>query len=265
MASPLEGDTTRENLLTEKMNDHARPHLLGLLAGLFLAAGLVLTAMVVTGAWLKIAASQNITVTGAARRGVRADLMVWRGGFTAEAATLLEAQRKLKADLDTVQQFLKGNSITNATFSPINIQEVQATVVQDERGSTQQKTAGFRLTQTVEIRSPDVAGVTALDRQSTVLVEQGVLFMPAPPQYLYTQAGEAKVEMLAEATKDARARAEQIAAQGGRALGELRSARMGVFQITPLHSFETSGEGIIDTSSLDKTITAVVAATFSLK
>lgn len=246
------------------MNVRTRPHLLGLLAGLFLAAGLVLSAMVVTGAWLKIAASQNVTVTGAARRVVRSDLIVWRGGFTVEAATLLEAQRKLKADSETVRRFFHSKGITNATFSPINIQEVQATT-KDERGTTQQKTVGFRLTQAAEVRSADVEGITALDRDSTALVEQGVLFAPTPPQYIYTKAGEAKVEMLAEATRDARARAEQIAAQGGRALRELRSARMGVFQITPLHSFETSSEGLIDTSSLDKTITAVVAATFSLK
>jgi len=40
---------------------------------------------------------------------------------------------------------------------------------------------------------------------------------------------------------------------------------MGVFQITPLYSGQTSGEGMNDTSSLDKTITAVVTATFALK
>jgi hypothetical protein len=71
--------------------------------------------------------------------------------------------------------------------------------------------------------------------------------------------------MLAEATKDARARAEQIAGQGYRQLAGLHDADMGVFQIAPLRSSDTSGEGMNDTSSLDKTITAVVTATFLLK
>ena len=71
--------------------------------------------------------------------------------------------------------------------------------------------------------------------------------------------------MLADATKDARARAEQIAAQGGRTIASLHDAEMGVFQITPLHESDTSGEGESDTSSMDKTITAVVTATFLLK
>jgi hypothetical protein len=85
------------------------------------------------------------------------------------------------------------------------------------------------------------------------------------PQYVYTRAGEAKIEMLAEATRDARARADQIAAQGGRSIHTLRAARMGVFQITPLHSSDTSAEGLNDTTSLDKSILSVVSATFSLK
>ena len=46
--------------------------------------------------------------------------------------------------------------------------------------------------------------------------------------------------MLADATKDARARAEQIAAQGSRSIANLHDAEMGVFQITPLHETDTS-------------------------
>jgi hypothetical protein len=40
---------------------------------------------------------------------------------------------------------------------------------------------------------------------------------------------------------------------------------MGVFQITPRHEVKTSWEGMNDTSSREKTITAVVTATFALK
>ena len=46
---------------------------------------------------------------------------------------------------------------------------------------------------------------------------------------------------------------------------ELRSARMGVVQINPLYSTATSWEGVNDTSSLDKTITATVTAEFALR
>ena len=72
------------------------------------------------------------------------------------------------------------------------------------------------------------------------------------------------MEMLAEATRDARTRAEQIAQQGGRQLGPLDTAEMGVIQIAPIYSGQTSWEGMNDTTALEKTITAVVSATFAL-
>jgi hypothetical protein len=71
--------------------------------------------------------------------------------------------------------------------------------------------------------------------------------------------------MMAEATKDARARANQIAENGGRTIRGLREARMGVIQINPLHSTATSWEGNNDTTALEKTITATVSASFSLR
>ena len=71
--------------------------------------------------------------------------------------------------------------------------------------------------------------------------------------------------MLAEASRDARVRAEQIATQGGRVIAQLHNADMGVFQITPLHGVETSWEGMNDTTSRQKTITAVVTASFVLR
>lgn len=240
------------------MNPSGRPHLLGLLAGLFLAAGLVCSAMLVTRAWVKVAEAQTIQVTGSARRNVQSDLIVWRSYFSTEADTLLEAQLRLKSDLLKVEAFLKSNGFTNYSLSPISIQRLRTM-------DNQQKPAGFQLTQSVEINSPEVEKVAALDRNSTALVEQGVMFSTSSSEFIYTKAGEAKIEMLAEATKDARARAEQIAEQGGRKIHQLRAAKMGVFQITPLHSLQTSWEGVNDTSSFEKTITSVVTTSFSLK
>jgi hypothetical protein len=246
------------------MNSVSRPHLLGMLAGLFLAVGLILSSMLATTTWLKVKNSQFITVKGSARKNVQSDLVIWRGTFTAEAATLLDAQRKLKEDLTKVDQFLRARAVTNFVFTPISIEEIKATA-KDASGWAQQRTSSYRLAQTIRVESEDVERITRLDRECTGLVEEGVLFTTQPPEFIYTKAGDAKIEMLADATKDARARAEQIAAQGGRTIANLHSADMGVFQITPRHEVKTSWEGISDTSSQEKTITAVVTATFSLK
>jgi hypothetical protein len=233
-----------------------------MLAGLFLAVGLVLSSMLATTTWLKVKNSQFITAKGSTRKNVKSYLVIWKGSFTTEAPTLLEAQQKLKADAVKVGNFLAANSVTNRVFKPIAIEELKSSI-KDADGWRQERTTGYRLTQAVRVESPDVDRLAQLD--TTPLVEQGVLFTTDPPQFLYTKVAEEKIEMLAAATRDARARAEQIAAQGSRSIANLHDAEMGVFQITPSHETDTSSGGENDTSSLDKTITAVVTATFLLK
>jgi hypothetical protein len=240
----------------------SRPQLFGMVAGLFLAAGLVLSSMLATTTWLKVQNSQFITVKGSTHKNIESDLVLWQGRFSGEAAELLDAQRLLQANRVKVEQFLIGSGVTNFGFTPINIDEIKSSF-KDKTDWVQQRTTGYRLSQGVRVESGDMDRIDRLD--AAPLVEQGLIFTTEMPQYIYTKAGEAKIEMLADATRDARARAEQIATQGGRTIARLHDADMGIFQITPRHSTRTSWDGESDTSSRQKTITAVVTATFLLK
>jgi len=242
--------------------NNSRPQLFGMLAGLFLAVGLVLSSMLATTTWLKVKNSQFVTVKGSVQKNVEADLAIWSGSFQVEADTLLEAQHGVQADRALVEKFLAGSGVTNFNFAPIVIEELKATKKSTD-GFVLQHTAGYRLSQSVSVESADVDRLDKLD--STPLVEQGVIFTVSAPQFIYSKSPETKIEMLADATKDALARAEQIAAQGGRSIARLQSADQGIFQITPMHSVATSWQGESDTASRRKTITAVVTATFLLK
>jgi hypothetical protein len=242
-----------------------RPHLFGVLAGLALAAGLVFAALVFANAWTRIAESQVINVTGSARKNVRSDLVIWRAAFSADAPTLLEAQQKLRADHAKVAAFFSQRGVEDFSASPVQIREITAKQRNDDDDTLITVRVGYRLSQSIEVRSSDVEGVPKLAGDSGELLQQGVAFVSESFEFIYTKAGDAKVEMMAEATKDARARAEQIAEQGGRAIKELRNARMGVVQINPLHSSSTSWEGNNDTTALDKTIIATVTTTFAMR
>lgn len=243
----------------------SRPHLFGLLAGLALAAGLVFTALVLANAWTRIAESQVINVTGSARKNVRSDLVVWRSSFSAEAPTLIEAQQKLRADHAKVAAFFTNRGIEGFTASPVQITELTARQRNEDDDTVTKVRVGYRLTQFVEVHSDDVDRVPRLANDSSELLQQGVAFVSGGFDFIYTKAGEAKVEMMAEATKDARTRAEQIASQGNRRIKSLLNARMGVVQINPLYSSSTSWEGNNDTSAVDKTIIATVTTTFAMK
>jgi hypothetical protein len=231
----------------------------GILIGLSLAVGLIISSAQVTRAWLHISDSQNITVTGSAYQDVGSDKAIWTASFAAEADKLADAQQKLKADASRVQTFFMQRGITNAEVSAITIQRLM------QGNDDNKRTVGFRLRQNVKLESGEVRRVMDLQQQSGSLVEEGVELDDLGIQFIYTKTAEAKIEMLAAATKDARQRAEQISSQGGRKIKYLRDARMGVFQITPRNSNETSAEGINDTTSKDKTIRAVVSASFTLE
>jgi len=116
----------------------------------------------------------------------------------------------------------------------------------------------------MEINSNEVEKISKIAREATELINQGILIESMPPEYYYTQIGGLKIEMLAEAAKDAKTRAEQIANSTGSKIGSVRSARMGVLQITPAGSNDVSDSGMNDTSSIDKDITAVVNIGFAV-
>ena len=243
--------------------DTSRPQLFGVLAGLFLAAGLCLAALILANTWTRLHESQVITITGSARRDVTSDLVIWRMRFAVQAETLMEAQQRLKDDRAKVETWLRARGIPDYRLSSVQISEVRGRGNRDDDTTT--RLLGYRLSQPLEVTSNRVDAVPRLAGESTELLEQGVALVSDPIEYLYTKAGEAKVELMAEATRDARARAEQIAAQGGRRIKELRSARMGVVQINPQFSTATSWEGNNDTSSREKTIITTVNATFGLR
>jgi hypothetical protein len=245
--------------------EKSRPHLFGLLAGLLLAAGIAFASLVVARAWTRIAESQVVTVTGSARKNVRSDLVIWRANFYVTAPTLLEAQEKLQGSLTRVSAFLTTRGLTDFAVHPVQISELTARQRNDEDDTTMTVRIGYRLGQSLVIRSAEVERVPRLAGDTGELLQQDVALVSEGFEFIYTKANEAKVEMMAEATRDARNRADQIAAQGGRRIKELRNARMGVVQINPLYGTETSWEGNNDTSSLDKTITSTVSAVFSLE
>jgi hypothetical protein len=250
------------------MSPIPRPHLLGVLAGLFMASGLIVSTTLLTRTWLKVADAESITVTGSARRNVSSDLIVWRGSLTVESPTLLAAQALLAQQETSTREFLIRQGVTNAQFQPIAIQRVQLrTGKQAAEGDTETEssTTRFRLSRAIEVRSGDIDTVLGMDSKTSLLINQGIEFTATTPEFIWTKAGEAKIEMLADAARDARARAEQIVSQGGRTISRMRSAKMGVFQVTPLYSTQNTWDGMNDTTSREKTVTAVVNASYALK
>ena len=124
---------------------------------------------------------------------------------------------------------------------------------------------GYELTQSIKIESKDVDKIEKLSREITELLNQGVKFYSEPPRYYYTKLADLKIEMISKATEDARIRAEKISEFSGGNLGELQSARMGIFQITGQNSNEDySWGGTYNTSSREKTASITMKLNYEI-
>jgi uncharacterized protein len=233
-------------------------------AGFALAVALVLSSIV--GAWAYTHAKngeQVITVTGSARKRIKSDLVVWRAGVSYQATELSDAYKALSENVPKVKQYLISKGVAE---NQITISSISSTTLHQKNSDGEEtgEITGYSLRQELMVRSNDVDKIEKLAREATELINQGILLESNPPEYLYTKLGDLKIEMLAEAAKDAKVRAQQIASSTGSSIGSVRTARMGVMQITPADSNDVSDSGMNDTSSLEKDITAVVNVGFAV-
>jgi uncharacterized protein len=208
---------------------------------------------------------QRITVTGSATRRIRSDLIVWRAHLRAQNADLTAAYKKLAADVPVVVAFIQARGLTDReiTVSAASITEVHPRT--NEGVIQEELIAAYHAEQEIAIESSDIAKVEQLSREATQLLDRGVYIQSAAPLYVYTKLAPLKIQMLADASKDARLRAEQIASNAGTHLGQLITARMGVMQVNPKFSSEVSSEGNNDKTTLEKDALAVVTASFEVR
>ncbi|MDD3168973.1 MAG: SIMPL domain-containing protein [Eubacteriales bacterium] len=208
--------------------------------------------------------NNRIIVTGSAKQQITSDLIVWTGSFNAKSPILQDAYAQLEADKSRVMDYLvkKGVPEEKIVFSSINTSTYYIIL---PNGQYTSDVDYYELYQTVTISSEEIDKITDISRNVTELINEGIQFQSNSPQYLYTKIADMKVTMLAEATKDARKRAEMIAENAGNALGKLTYADMGVIQITPLYSNEVSDYGMNDTYALEKEITAIVHCEFEIE
>lgn len=208
-----------------------------------------------------------ISVTGLGSKDFTSDLIVWKGSFTKRNFDLQTASEALKKDKELIRQHLisKGVQEKDIVFFSVDIQK-EFINKYDKDGRNFSEFAGYRVMQRIQIESKEVDKIEQISREITDLINTGVEFYSDEPEYYYTKLAELKIEMIAEATKDARIRAEQIAENSGSKLGDLKSAQMGVFQIVAQNSSEDfSWGGSFNTSSKMKTATITMKLQYGVR
>lgn len=215
----------------------------------------------------------GITVTGSATKNFSSDLIVWRGYFSKKAQTSKEAYKLLKDDASKINEYLLSNGVKEEeiVFSSVSIRENYVTdQVYDEASGEYryfERFDGYLLSQDVVIESGEVDKIEVISRDITQLIDSGVEFFSSSPEYYYTKLSELKLQMITEATDNARERAEILARNSNSSLGRLVKGNLGVFQITAQNSSEDEYDymGVFNTSSKNKTALVTVKLQYKTK
>lgn len=232
--------------------------------GVAIALGFAFAAQSVSRAMITMRTASTIKVKGTASVDVVSDQGQWTGLVSARGATLPEAYGKLNANLQRLQQFIVASG-----FAPeeITVESVQTEMLyaRDLKGNASNRIESYVLGQEVVVQSGKVKQVKSLAEKVTDLIKDGVEVRSAPPMFTVSSTDVAKNNLLAEATRNALERAETLAKGSGSRVGALQSASQGVIQILPRGSISNNDGSDYSTTTIDKTMRAVVSLEYAVE
>ena len=178
---------------------------------------------------------RTVIVKGFSERLVKADIGFLPVRFNAVGPDLESARSTLENAEKAVFRYLKAKGFAAADW------EVQNIRVEDRlttyNPSAAQRANRFVLTEDIVVRSNDVDKLSVASHNISDLIRDGVVLTSdeynSGPSYIFIKLNELKPEMLTEATKRARAAAEQFARESGANVGAIFNANQGLFTIGP--------------------------------
>jgi len=223
-----------------------------------LALGVGLTQV---GTGFATRAGNGITVTGSAKTSAVADNAVWTLSVSLSSATVGAAVKKVDSDVAALSSYLTQGGIAadGLTLGAVSTYANEEYV----NGNSTGRILSYRASRDVTVRTNDVQLVSKLSQGIGTLLGTGINVNNYGPQYYISNLPELRPELMSEAMKDAKLRAESLTKAVGGSLGSLANVKAGPIQITTPDSTMTADYGAYDTSTINKTVSATVSVTFN--
>jgi uncharacterized protein len=199
----------------------------------------------------------TVEVVGSATVPFTSDVVKWRVTLMRQVELGGEAggYDRLAGDRTRFLALLRRGGVPDADVSE---QPVTTNTRYDQNG----REIGVQIRQSFLVVSKKVEAVDSLALDPGDLIANGLSLENSQLEYFLEGIAALKRSLLSKAREDAQARAEEIA---GDALGELRDARAGVFQIREPYSTEVQGYGVYSTATRAKEMTVTVHAVYALR
>lgn len=229
-----------------------------------IGGALIVSAAIIGWSWFAVHSLDNvIVVTGSAKQHVVSDSVKWRLSISRKVNenTMASGYPLLANDLKNVQAFLKANSIPDSAVTASQVFVDQVYNYNGNYAGPQE----YNLHQDITIQSSDVHGIDALSKDLSVLANKNVFVSGNYLEFYVSTLPDLRVSLLADAVKDAKARAGELAKAGGQNVGPLKSASSGVVQVLSPNSVDISDYGQYDTQSIEKDVMVTARATFFVR
>lgn len=227
-----------------------------------LAGAVVLAGGLIAGGYLlgdglrrAHAAERSVTVRGLAERNVTADLATWTIAYSATGGDLASVRAEIENNTGALRAYFKGlgfpDDVLSATGAGVN-QYMNNGI------------PNITITQRMQLRTTDIPRAQKAVANQFDLVRRGVTLQEGSAMsYSFTKLNDIKPAMVAAATQDARAAAEQFAKDSGTGVGGIKSATQGYFSIEPRDGEQSGGYGAADTPF--KKVRVVTTVTYRLR
>lgn len=236
-----------------------------LTAGVVLGLGVALGGLFIGHGFASGRATDRyVEVKGLAEREVTADLALWPLRYVSTGNDLAVTQSQITRNTRQVLAFLARNGIDTASvqLQALEVSDAFANRFPGERGGPR-----YVIQQTVMVRSRQPEVVMAASQRVSDLVGAGVVLSSSGeygiggPTFIFTRLNQLKPSMVKEATANARAAAEQFAADSRSELGSIRQANQGVFVILP----RDQAPGVNEGAQLEKVVRVVSTVQYFLR
>jgi hypothetical protein len=199
--------------------------LLKILPAAILAIGLIVGGYLMGNGLVRARqADRSVAMKGLAERDVVADRATWTLAYSQTGSDLAALQQAIDANTQSIMKLLAANG-----FKP---DEVQVRGLSVNQYTNSNGVLNITVRQRIQLRTAKVDAAAKAFAQQAELVRQGVALEDGSSMvYSFTKLNDIKPAMIAAATRDARAAAEQFAKDSGTSVGAIKAASQGYFSI----------------------------------
>ena len=200
-------------------------------------------------------ADRSVTVRGLAERDVTADLATWTIAYSATASDLATAQGSADRNTDAIRAFFRELGFPADELQPTGVNVSQFS----DNGAPK-----FTVRQRMTLRTTEIKRAQSAVKRQFDLVRRGVVLEEGSGMaFTFTKLNAIKPPMIAQATRDARASAEQFAKDSGTSVGSIKNATQGYFEVLARDGDSGGGWGVSDTPY--KKVRVVTTVNFDLR